>query len=181
MYLVLSFLMVFMFSCQKDNYDVSETTTEEFTPEPNYTGADNLFSFALSKTISGGTSTTGGSGIENLITKEVLANGEIKWQLLSSITDGITITNEITFFTPNTDAGTFPIEELHFRRTDDTGSIIEDYTWTEEHIQGGEIIVSDLSDAPGIVSGETTDVIIIMTPDSLEFVYGANFSEIPIN
>ncbi|MFK7775253.1 MAG: hypothetical protein AB8F94_24150 [Saprospiraceae bacterium] len=172
--------MMLMVSCQKENYDLSETTNEEITPEANYTGDDNLFSFALTTIIPNSSSTSGGSSVENNITKEVLANGEIKWKLFSSVTDGITVTNEITFITSNTDAGTYPIEEFHFIKLDDTGTTLEEYLWTSADLTG-EIMVSGLEDSPGIVSGKTIDVSVIEIPGTLEYVYGANFSEIPIN
>lgn len=176
-------LMLLMVSCQKENYDVSDTTTEEFTPEPNYTGDDNTFSFALTTLDSGSSSTSGGSSVENSITKEILPNGEIKWKLFSSITDGITVTNEITFITPNTDAGDYPIEEFHFKKVDDTGTTLEEHLWTSADISpGGLITVSGLTDTPGIVSGTLENgFLVIITPDLLEYTYSAVFSEVPIN
>lgn len=179
-WLVISFLMVFMSSCQKENYDVSNTTTEEIEPEVNYTGDDNVFSFTLTKITPNNSNTSGGNAVENNITKEVLNNGEIKWKLFSSITDGITVTNEITFITPNTDAGIYPIEELHFLKTDDTGAILDEHTWTNADMPNATITVSGLADTPGIVSGNTQDIEIIISP-TLKYYYSATFSEVPIN
>ena len=182
-WLVVSFLMVSMSSCQKENYDVSNTTTEEIEPEVNYTGDDNAFSFGLSKFDGTSSYIQGGSSNLNNITKETLSNGEIKWKIFSSVTDGITVINEITFITPTTDAGSYPIEELHFLKTDNTGAILEEHTWANADIGFGNIIVSSLDDTPGIVSGETTDVYIPIspTPNLLDYYYNATFSEVPIN
>ncbi len=182
-YIVISFLMVFMFSCQKENYDVSDTTQGEFDPEVNYTGDDNTFSFALSKFDGSSNNIQGGSSNLNNITKEVLSNGEIKWKLFSTVTDGFTVINEITFITSNTDAGDYPIEEFHYTKIDDTGTTLEEHLWTSAEISPGALItVSALTDTPGIVSGSLGDGFdVIITPDLLEYHYGANFSEVPID
>lgn len=180
-WIIASFIITFSTSCKKENYDNSTTTSEEIIPEPNYTGDDNSFSFALTKLINNTTSTQGGLSFINNITKEVLSNGEIRWKLFSTITDGVTVTNEITFVTPNTDAGTYPIEELYFLNTDATGTIINEYTWVNADMTNGVITVSGLTDTPGIVSGNIEDLEVIITPDSLEYRYGVTFSEVPIN
>lgn len=184
----LSFLMIptlimfLMVSCQKENFDNSKTTVGEFEPEANYTGADNLFGFTL-QTIDHNTSTTisvvGGSSIGNSMTKEILSNGEIRWTVLSTFTDGITVTNEISFITPDTSAGVYPIEKIHYK-SEDTAGMVDEYIWTEADISSGGITVSGLGTHPGIVSGNTGDVLIENNPDTSYF-YIASWSEVPIN
>lgn len=175
--------MLLMVSCQKENHDISETAKEEITPEANYTGDDNTFNFTKGKWDHPSFSyleLTGGTSLENQITKENLTNGDIRWTVISTITDGITVTNEISFVTPNTDAGTYQIEEIHYKSEDGSG-IIEEHTWVTSEISNGVITVSALDDAPGIVSGNTGDVQIIIIPDSVEYHYYADWSEVPIN
>jgi len=169
-------------SCQKNNFDNTESTTEEIEPEIEYTGTDNEFYFTLGYTHMDSTTVLGGSTLNtNSIEKEELAGGGFRWTLESFITDGITVTNRITFVTPNADAGVYPIESIYFSREDDAGNIFDERFWEEDEIENNGITVSDLGDSPGIVSGSTGDVLLDGVDVEGEFWYGAGFSEVPIN
>ena len=179
MWMIASLLLIFVASCKKENYDDSKTTLEEI--ESLQTGGTIECGFFTSIENSPSTLTSGGASTMNSLTKEVLSNGEFQWKLFSTITDGASATNEITFITPTLDAGTYPIEAISYHLTDEEGVVIEEHNWVKAQMPTGRIVVSSLEDSPGVVTGNTGEFRINVVPDSLEHVYYCFFTEVPIN
>lgn len=176
-WIALASIFILLSSCGKDNYDISDSTEEEFEPETEYLGEDNYYGFSFTVMSPGGTSTQGGIAVDNKI--ELIDSDLLKWKITSTVQDGdYMVLAETTFFTPSTDGGIFPLEELHLLFQDGS-TVAGDYTWGASELDGN-IEISSLDGTPEFVSGA---IGVSMNGPATEtnYQYVVEFSKIPID
>lgn len=162
-------MMFILTSCEKLNYDETNTTYEEPEIPTVLLPGDSFLGFSLKRPIGGGFSVFGGStNLATISVEEV--DGIPTYTIYSYVEDGQLVETTIVFQSDETTAGDYVVKELAFRTPD------YDYSWDTSKIEG-LLTITDFSGDPNYVDGSLFAVIDDDSGD--EFEYAFNFAFVP--